>query len=66
MSAPELLTREHIIRKDYTPGMLLATLERLEQLEGALMAHRVEAMQPGYEASDAERKLWASVRRYGQ
>lgn len=56
-----MLTRESIIRKDYTPLALLATAERLEVLELAIRSYRVATMEPGYELSDAERKLLADV-----
>lgn len=56
-----MLTRESIIRKDYTPLMLLVTTERLEVLELAIRSYRVATMAPGYELSDAERKLLADV-----
>lgn len=58
-----MLTRDTIILKTYTPIDLLETLDRLEQLEAAVLCHRLTAMQPGYEPSDAELSLWAAVRR---
>lgn len=54
-----MLTREMIIRKDYTPLALLVVVERLEALEAAVRSYKIATMEPGYELSNAERKLLA-------
>ncbi len=58
-----MLTRDAIIMNTYSLADLLETLDRLDQLEAAVLCHRLTAMQPGYEPSDAELSLWDAVRR---
>jgi hypothetical protein len=58
-----MLTRDAIIMNTYSLADLLETLGRLDQLEAAVLCHRLTAMQPGYEPSDAELSLWDAVRK---
>jgi hypothetical protein len=58
-----IIDRDAIIMNSYAQADLLETLDRLEQLEAAVLCHRLTAMQPGYEPSDAELSLWDAVRR---
>lgn len=60
-----MLTRDNIIRKDYTPQMLLETLQELERVKAALWAWRTRTMEPGYEPSAAELQLLGAVWRDG-